>query len=296
MTTLVKVPLRLTLAGGGTDLPAHYRKYGGIVLSAAIDKWITVSISKYPGALDPPHPYLLASGWSDEYRSYIESDVPSGSGLGGSGALLVGCLHARHPETPLLELAMAAYNIERYSLDVQCGCQDHVVASLGGCVLIGINDSGRVFVNRTKLPKLADRLLLFHTAIVRSAKPVLKSQAANIASGTGEGYMRQVHDIGSRIIDDLKETGGANFGPLTNEHWLAKKATSPLVSTPDIDRWYEVAMENGAEGFKCCGAGGGGYVLVVCHPHTRRRVTEAMTLAGLVHTPFKFVQQGVHLL
>lgn len=310
ITVRVRVPLRICLAGGGTDLPAYFRQHGGFVVSATIDKYLLLTVEpgmRQPGAVgvsddgqlfdNRPHPYALAAGWPESARFGLTSDVPPGSGLGGSGALMVALLKARCPDLSPYELAMAAYNIERYALGQPCGYQDHVVAAYGGCVAMQIERDGRVSAGRAMLPVgFVNRLALFATDIHRDAGRVLGNQTVAILRETERmKRMQAIHRIGFATYDDLM-AGGRNFGVLCHEHWLAKTRTTGAISTSQIDQWYMLAREHGAEGGKCIGAGAGGYMLFVIDPAERERFVGVMEDSGLVHTPFQFVEHGAEVM
>lgn len=291
----VRVPLRITLAGGGTDLPEYCEENGATVVSATIDKYMTVTVrpgdrittkkrlDKETGCLVPndQHPYALAAGWTERDWIQIESDVPEGSGLGGSGALMVALVKARHPDISDHMLASAAFCFERLHLDKPVGWQDHYVAAFGGTCCFNYR-KGSMYVTRLHLPSnFIDQLVLFHTNITRDAGPILRSQAVQVGPA-----LSQIHDLANRILYNLR-IGGDCFGKYLHEGWLLKKQTSHATTTDQIDEWYDIAKQNGATGGKCCGAGGGGYMLFHC-PHNQQRLIDVMTSHGLTHTPFRF--------
>ena len=306
----VKVPLRLTLAGGGSDLPAHYRRHGGFVVSAAIDKYLTVEITprgRLGGMViddaghfrpSPPHPYATAAGWPKDTLVDIASDIPSGSGLGGSGALIVALLLARYPELDAnrAELAQAAYNLERYTLGKSCGLQDHWVAALG-TVALDVDRDATVTSYPTFLPDgFASRLVLLHTGLQHDASQVLARQAESVRSQhDAEKAMQVIERIGYEIWRDL-QTGGKRFGELTLAHWRAKRATEPSITTPQIDQWIEQGLALGAEGAKLCGAGAGGYLLFVVPPDRREVLVSEMVNKGLVEMPFRFTEDRAEII
>ena len=297
----VRTPLRICLAGGATDCPGYFRTHGGCCLSACIDKYLTVAVQPNNRMVlpnNPQHPYALAAGWTERDFVKITSDVPSGSGMGGSGALMVGLLKARWPELQGYELAQAAYNIERYTLGKPIGYQDAVVAAYGGCVLMEIDTEGRLRVQPFDLPcDFADRLLLMHTGIQRDAGAVLVQQARELSTRlVSHEAMRTIQRLGHDIYEDLFLNDGRRFGEFTRKHWEYKRATCEAVTTPQIDAWVELALTHGAEGIKNSGAGGGGYLLVVCQPADRLQLIDILTGAGLTHTPFRFVDSGVEVL
>lgn len=299
----VKVPFRLTIAGGGTDLPAHYRRHGGFVVTAAIDKYLTVEIE--PEICKPPatgrNPasllrYAVAAGWESGIFS-VTSDVPPGSGLGGSGALMVALLLARYPELDdnRAELATAAFNLERYGLGKACGLQDHWVAATGSIALNIGNDASVTRYNAFLPYDFQSRLALFRTGIQHDASQVLARQAEAIQSQhDAEKAMQVIDRIGHEIWRDLQK-GGHRFGELTLAHWRAKRATEPSISTHQIDRWIDEGLTLGAEGAKLCGAGAGGYLLFVIDPSRRETLARHLAAEGLEEMPFRFTHDAAEI-
>lgn len=301
--TIVKVraPLRLTLAGGGTDIPEHWRRNGGCVVSATIDKYLTVEVIPdiVPGCFTEDQGlrrYVGAAGWKGgAFECY--SDVPAGKGLGGSGALMVALLKARHPGLQPAELAAAAYNIERYTLNRPVGIQDQYIAAYGGARVFQISRFGDVHDTPLTLPAgFNDRLLLMDTGMTRQAAGVLADQAKSLCTKlvTREA-MEFIQNLGQIIYDDLVANEGRGYGRLTHDHWMFKKATSTAMSNPAIDAWYDLAREHGASGGKLVGAGGGGFLLLVVEPPDRNHLVEVLTEAGLVEMPFRFTDKGAEV-
>lgn len=295
----VRSPFRLCLAGGATDIGTYYRRHGGFLVSVTIDQWMTVTVEP-SNRLDttPPHPYAIAAGWSSRDLVTVESTVPPGSGLGGSGSLLVALLRARHPDLQASELAAAAYNIERYTLNVPTGIQDHHIAAYGGCLAMDIDTHGRVSTWPVKLPAdFENRLVLFATGIQRHAADVLKKQAAATATSlVCREAMEQIARLGHTIYKDLRDFAGRRFGELCDLHWQYKRATCPTITSPVIDAWYDLAREHGASGGKLIGAGGGGYLLFVVEPQDRYHLVETMTAAGLTQLPFRFTDERARII
>jgi D-glycero-alpha-D-manno-heptose-7-phosphate kinase len=286
-----ETPLRITLGGGGTDLPEFYEQHGGFVCSMAIDLKVRVE----PDSTGPiwATPEQLACNVVAR-GTRIESDVSVGSGLGGSGAIVVSMLRLKFPNESPRNIATAAYNIERYVLNRHTGWQDHFIAAYGGAKLLQCDKNGFVDVHELPIPAgFLDRLALFHTGITRQADCVLSKQAET--AKTDPKYLKIVKDIGISIADDLRRKGDL-FGLLTHRHWLAKKESCNAISTPQIDEWYEIAQKNGAIGGKCCGAGAGGYMLFVCKPDNREKLVCAMEESGLKHTKFAICEHGARVL
>jgi D-glycero-alpha-D-manno-heptose-7-phosphate kinase len=306
----VRTPLRLTLFGGGCDNPAYYRQYGCVLGCATIDRYITVMVRpgmRTPGRWDidaaghvrdkRPNPYAIAAGWTDRDEVTIESPVQAGSGLGGSGALMVALLKARWPELVGHELAEATFNLERYHLGEPCGRQDHAAAAFGGASLVLVNGDGGFAVQSIALPDgLESRLALFWTGLQRSAGKVLQSQVDAIqAKSDGLAAMREIDRIGRLTYNDILSNNGQRYGELTEAHWTAKKC-SGSTTTPEIDEWHRIGIEAGAGGGKVCGAGRGGYMLFVVEPDRRERLIGALTAAGLEYSPFRFTSDKAEII
>lgn len=301
-TITVKAPMRLPICGGGSDLPHRWRRDGGFLVTAAIDKYVTVTIEPdacSPKAADSPSVlhYATAAGIKDGLV-WVKSDIPPGSGLGGSSALMVALLRARHPELPVHELAMAAYHAERYGpLNQPVGYQDAFAAAFGGCIALEIDHVGRVATWPVTLPQdFHARLLLMATGIQRPAADVLRKQAAETCTKlVSREAMQQIAELGHVIYRDLRDNAGRRYGELTNLHFQYKRATTSAISNPVIDAWYDLAREHGAEGGKLIGAGGGGFFLFVVPPPARYHLVETMTAAGLTEMPFQFTDQGARI-
>lgn len=295
----VQAPCRLPICGGGHDLPEQWRKRPGFLVTAAINKYTTVTVG--PGEridIGRDFGYPLAAGWKATDYVRFESQVLPGSGLGGSSALMVALLRAKHPDLQAHELAMAAYHLERFFLGEPVGYQDGFAAAFGGCLAMEIDTHGRVNTWPVTLPPdFNDRLLLMATGIQRPAADVLNKQAEAICTKlVSREAMDQIARLGHNIYEDLRDNGGRNYGPLTDLHWQFKRATTGAVTNPAIDTWYDLARENGASGGKCTGAGGGGFLLFVVEPPDRQHLVETMTAAGLVETPFQFTNEGARII
>lgn len=298
--TTVRSPLRLPICGGGSDICTHWRRDGGFLLAATIDKYLTVKTQtvEYEWTELQQHPYATAAGFSKSDLIEIQSDVPPGSGLGSSSALMVALLRAKHPTLPPHELAMAAYDLERYHLGHPVGYQDGFAAAFGGCIALEIDTAGRVLTWTVDLPAdFRDRLVLMATGIQRSAADVLQKQARDISTKlVCREAMEEIANLGRAIYDDIRYNKGKRYGELTDSHWQVKKVTTDVITNPVIDAWYDLARKSGASGGKCIGAGGGGYMLFVIDPSDRERFIGVMEAAGMKYTPFQFVDHGVEVI
>lgn len=295
----VRSPFRIPICGGGSDLPEQWRQRGGFLVTATIDKFLTVTVQP-DNRLDtgPQNHYALAAGWGRHDLVTVESEIPEGSGLGGSGAFMVALLRTRHPALQPHELAMAAYHAERYTLGQPVGYQDAFAAAFGGCQALDIDTRGRVETRPVTLPPdFQDRLVLMATGIQRPAADVLRQQArATTTRLVCREAMEQIATLGHRIYEDLRDNAGRRYGELTDLHWQYKRATCPAVTSPVVDAWYDLAREHGASGGKLCGAGFGGHFLFVVEPADRYHLLETMTTAGLTELAFRFTDEGARII
>jgi D-glycero-alpha-D-manno-heptose-7-phosphate kinase len=322
---ITRSPLRITLGGGGTDLPSYYQQHGGFLIAAAIDKYVYVTVMRpfTPGIFlkysqlehvdkvdDVRHPIIReALAQTESGTPQIEittlADIPAGTGLGSSGsftAALVRALSAFHrrPMHPD-ELARIACDIEINRLKEPIGKQDQYIAAYGGVTCFTFHGDERVDVrplgvSRDILFQLEDHLLLFFTGYSRSAGTILADQQAKTISDD-QGMISNLHyvkDIGARSLKALESGQLTEFGELMDEHWRYKKARSAGMSNPTIDEWYELALKNGAIGGKLVGAGGGGFLMF--YATDARMLRAAMSKAGLDEVRFRFDFEGTKVL
>jgi D-glycero-alpha-D-manno-heptose-7-phosphate kinase len=324
---LSRAPLRITLGGGGTDLPSFYARHGGFILSAAIDKYIYICINR-PAAdalirlkysvyeetadiADIKHDLVRPALDLLELRSNIEivsmADVPAGTGLGSSSTYLVALLIALHDlkrdRIPQQALAEQAFHIEQELAGHAVGKQDHYLAAFGGLTCLDIEPDGRVHVSPLDIPvsaleELHSRMLLFFTDQSRGAETILRQQhdATERADATVVDSLRRTKEIGLRVRDALERGAVDEFGQLLHEHWETKKKRSSLISTGDVDRWYRTAREAGALGGKIVGAGGGGFLMVYTPGSAKTQVREALRAEGLREMPYAFDLEGAKIL
>jgi len=319
---ITKTPFRLTLGGGGTDLPSFYREHGGFVLAAGIDKHMYLSVNtpilddgirvQYSQTEVVRHvdevQHTLARealrffGISNGIEIVSVADIPSGTGLGSSSCYLVGLLNAIHtlsqsPSAPEI-LAEEACHIELERLHKPIGKQDQYMAAFGGLTKLEISKNGKVRATRLCLPRelmetLEHNILLFYTGEVRDSAKVLEQQNASAEKKT-DGVLTnlsQIKDIGIEICDDIIRGNLHRFGQLLDVHWEVKKRLSRGVSNPQIDSWYQLARRIGAIGGKISGAGGGGFLMLYCEQN-KARLREAMRRAGLRELNFRFEFEG----
>ena len=324
---LARAPMRITLGGGGTDLPSYYSKYGGFILSAAIDKYlyiyvnrpaadglIRVKYSRYEEVNHPDQvqhdlvrPALNLLGIKDNVEIVSMADVPAGTGLGSSSTYLVALLTAlyelKRERVPTQALAEFAFKIEKEMAGHPVGKQDHYLAAFGGITCLDIEPDGRVQVSPlnislTTAEDLHNRVLLFFTAISRSANNILQAQKQDTEKNdkTVTDSLHKTKEMGFRVKEALLKGDLETFGHILHEHWENKKRRSGAISNPNIDRWYDAARKAGALGGKVIGAGGGGFLMLYCPTRKKGAVRKAMASGGLKEMPFNFDFQGAKVL
>ncbi len=322
---ITRSPLRITLGGGGTDLPSYYREHGGFLISAAIDKYVYVTVMRpfVPGiflkysklehtsAVDEvQHPIIREAIRMLEFKTpQLEittlADIPAGTGLGSSGSFTTALLRALYAHRRRLiqphELAQLACEIEINRLNEPIGKQDQYIAAYGGVTCFEFNADESVTARPLRasmdtLYDLEDNLLLFFTGFARSAGSILKDQ--NTRTQQSDPQMMQnlhyVKELGLRSQQLLEAGKTAAFGELLHEHWEHKKRRSGGMSNPQIDEWYELGMQNGAIGGKLVGAGGGGFLMF--YAQDRARLRRTMVQAGLEEVRFRFDFEGTKVL
>ena len=300
---ITQTPLRVGLVGGGTDLPGYYREHGGRVLNAAIDKYVYVIVKQrfdddvyvnystkeiVSRVEDLQHELVREAMHMAGVRGGVEittlADIPSaGSGLGSSSSVTVGLLHAlfayQGRQVTAEELADRACAIEIDRCRKPIGKQDQYAAAFGGICDIHFGPGDRVFVDQLKLTssvrrQIQDELLLFYTGITRSADTILGEQTANISDRLPQ--LHQLRDLAGEAASGLR-TGDVNaLGAALNKSWQAKRALASGVSNSEIDEAVDASLAAGATGAKVTGAGGGGFLLVVCPLEGQRAVREKL--------------------
>ena len=317
-------PLRISLGGGGTDLPSYYQQHTGFLIAAAIDKYVYITlhdtfvtdlIVKYsklervPDASQLEHPIireamamLEISGQSMELTSM--ADIPAGTGLGSSGSFTTALLRALHAWKKNLvhpaELAEQACEIELNRLHEPIGKQDQYISAYGGITCFNFLPGGKVEAWPLKIADeticdLEDNLLLFFTGYSRSASAILKEQdsKSKVADASMIENLHFVKDLGFQSQRAL-ETGKLNeFARLMDVHWQRKKERSGGMSNAKINEWYDLAMGNGALGGKLIGAGGGGFLMF--YADNKSKLRHAMRGAGLKEVRFRFDFEGTKL-
>jgi D-glycero-alpha-D-manno-heptose-7-phosphate kinase len=318
---MTRTPLRISIGGGGTDLPSYYREFGGFVISAAITKYVYITINRsfLPGYFLKysevehaeemeaiRHPLLREAIRMHEVPAPLEivsvADVPAGTGLGSSGTFLVGLVHALHAykRQPVAAdmLAREAVIIEMERLNEPVGKQDQYIAAFGGLLCQQYLPNGEVLVTplrmtETAIRELRDSLMLFFVGYTRSASTLLADQKTR-SEVADAGMLESLHftkGLGHEIAAALEAGAVDRFGPLMHEHWLRKRSRSAGMSNGRIDDLYELARSRGgASGGKLVGAGGSGFLLF--QTNDRRRLRDTMTWAGLNEMDFRFDFDG----
>ena len=323
---ITRSPLRITLGGGGTDLPSYYESYGGFLIAAAIDRYVYITIHdtfqqefiiKYSrlervtsiSAIE--HPIIRESFRATEIEEAgsLEvtsmADIPAGTGLGSSGSFTTALLKALHAHKKNLihpqELAAQACDIEINRLGEPIGKQDQYIAAFGGLTCFEFAADGTVRAWPLRISEdsrydLEDNLLLFFTGYSRSASTVLKEQ--NDRSKTMDHDMLTnlhfVKELAKESQQALEAGELREFARLMNVHWQNKKKRSNNMSNQHINELYDFAMANGALGGKLIGAGGGGFLMFYTEDKTKLR--HAMRDQGLKEVRFKFDFEGTKLL
>ncbi|OGT57969.1 MAG: galactokinase [Gammaproteobacteria bacterium RIFCSPHIGHO2_12_FULL_43_28] len=314
---IVRSPLRISLGGGGTDLPSYYRDHSGFLIAAAIDKYVYITlhqtfidelIVKYSklervSSVDEvEHPIIREAlkhvGISAPHLEITSmADIPAGTGLGSSGSFTTAMLKALHTLKKNLvhprELAEEACHIELELLKEPIGKQDQYIAAYGGitCFRFLPNDQVEAWplkIDQETLYNLEDNLLLFFTGYSRSASAILKEQDSKSKEKNHDmiANLHFIKDLGLKSKDALEKGDLHEFADLMNVHWEHKKQRSSNMSNNKIDEWYALARKNGALGGKMIGAGGGGFLMFYTDDKVRLRHT--MREVGLQEVRFRF--------
>ncbi|HTR38426.1 MAG TPA: hypothetical protein VMH80_21095 [Bryobacteraceae bacterium] len=319
-----RTPLRISIGGGGTDLPSYYSRFGGFVISAAINKHIYVGLNEsFGGGYFLKYSALEQAATLDDIRHQLirevlrmhevppplevvsMADIPAGTGLGSSGAFTVGLLRAVHAlKRKYVDpgvVAEEACKIEIELLQQPVGKQDQYIAAFGGLACFEFAEDGQVNVSplnisNSTLYDLEEHLLMFFTGYSRNASSVLDDQ--KVRSELGDTAMLDnlhfTKQLGQCIKQALEAGNTRRFGELMHEHWLHKRKRSPGTSNNGINRWYDVGRDNGAIGGKLVGAGGGGFLLF--YAEDRDALRRAMNAEGLREVRFAFDHEGSKLL
>ncbi|MDD3179144.1 MAG: galactokinase [Opitutaceae bacterium] len=322
---ITRSPLRISLGGGGTDLPSYYQDYTGFLVAAAIDKYVYITlhqtfaqeiIVKYSklervAAVDQiEHPIIRESlklvGVTDPHLELTSmADIPAGTGLGSSGSFTTALLKALHAHQKNIisptELAEQACDIEINKLGEPIGKQDQYIAAIGGITAFTFHPNGRVEarpvrISQETLYNLEDNLLLFFTGYSRSASAILKDQNDRSKKNDAE-MLENMHftkELGYKSLTALEGGDLEGFARLMDLHWQRKKSRSKGMSNDRINEWYDFAMANGALGGKLIGAGGGGFLMF--YAGDKKRLRHAMIAKGLQEVRFRFDFLGTQVI
>lgn len=322
---ITRSPLRISLGGGGTDLPSYYQDHTGFLIAGAIDKYVYITlhdtfakelIIKYSKlerveSIDEvQHPIIReALKYIGITAPHLEitsmADIPAGTGLGSSSSFTTAMLKALHALKKNLvhpeELAEQACHIEMDRLQEPIGKQDQYIAAYGGLTCFRFLPSGKVEAWPLKIAtdtlySLEDNLLLFFTGYARSASAILKEQDTK-SQQKDQDMINNLHfikELGEKSKDALEKGDLHEFANLMNVHWQHKKQRSSGMSNTQIDDWYEIALKNGALGGKMIGAGGGGFLMFYAEDKVKLR--QAMRAAGLQEVRFRFDFSGTQVI
>jgi D-glycero-alpha-D-manno-heptose-7-phosphate kinase len=301
---ITQTPLRIGLLGGGTDLPGYYTEHGGRVLNCALDKYVYVivkqrfddeiyvnySVKEIVSRVDALNHELVReamrmTGVASGVEITTLADIPSaGSGLGSSSAVTVGLLHAlfayQGRQVSAEELAERACAIEIERCGKPIGKQDQYIAAFGGIRDIRFGPGDRVVPEELELPAaerraLQQQIMLFYTGITRSANPILAEQNANVEAS--RPHLDLLRDLAGFAVERLRNGDVDAIGPAVRESWEVKRKLASGISNGQIDDAVSRALDAGATGAKLTGAGGGGFLLVICPMERQRAVRQSLT-------------------
>ena len=288
-----KAPVRVSFAGGGTDIQDYCSRYGGCCLAASITRYCYASYGEVN-----PKPSLMekeiARYFGTEDRLKISSNLPPMSGLGGSASACVAGIKTVAPDLDRQKIAEAAYDIERRRMNVLGGYQDQIQAAFGGLLYMEFGEGMRARIERLEIPDgLEELLVLVYMGdrknpghdVIRDQLQRFNKTALDMTKEIANEMRRCIHN--RRLFRD--------FGKLMEEAWQMKKEFSPLVSNAKIDSFHDWAFKNGAIAFKLCGAGSGGYALLMEDPGMDGRLIQALATNNMKYEPVRFDKEGVSL-
>lgn len=331
---IVRSPVRISFAGGGTDLPAYYERFGGAVLSTAINKYFyTILCRRHDGRIQVISSDLrIFETWRDiatmdihgsgleiplavlkdvacdvSVDLFLSSEIPPGTGLGSSASVCVNILKTlttyQGNRLSKYDLAERAFYIARHKLGRHVGRQDEFAAAFGGLNFItfgtdGLTEVQPVEVDSELLRELQSKLMLFFTGSAHHSWTILQEQekATGSQSGPTLEALHEVRSLADRMLAALRSGDLSRFGSLLNEGWQAKKRVSGKISNPRIDHLYELARHNGAAGGKITGAGGGGFLLLYCESECQEAVRSALQTQGIQEMAFAFDNNGAQVI
>ncbi len=329
---LVRAPLRISLAGGGTDMEDYYGHYGGMVVSAAIDKYFYVFVSPndgegvhigssdyrcfyrwsgedkpiWDGDLRLPRAILHEFGVSQGLSIFLASEIPPGTGLGSSSTVAVALVKTfstlAGQRLEPVKIAETAYRIESEQLGSPCGRQDHYAPAFGGINAIFFQKEGvrvqPLALDAAARDQLRENLLLFFLGSSRSAADILQEQREGARSKNGRVVeaMHRLKEAAVETKEALERGDVQRLGHILHDSWEHKKRLAGGVTNSRIDEIYDRALSKGAVGGKVAGAGGGGFLILYCESAFRERVCAEMESLGLYRMDFQFDMGGAKVL
>jgi D-glycero-alpha-D-manno-heptose-7-phosphate kinase len=331
---IVRSPVRISFGGGGTDLPAYYEQFGGVVLSAAINKYFYTILGKRSDGrvqiissdlrvfeawedlsqfevrgnpLEIPLAVLKELNCKVDLDLFLASEIPPGTGLGSSASVCVNVIKTLttylHRPLSKHDLAEQAFHLARNVLGKNIGKQDEYAAAFGGVNYFTFEPGGAVRTDPIQvapdvLKELQDHLMLFFTGAAHNSWNILKEQEASTRQGSGTAIeaLHEVKALGAEMRDALVSEDLHRLGELLHLGWMAKRKVSAKISDSRIDSLYELAREHGALGGKITGAGGGGFLLVYCERQFKQSVRDALRARNLQEMTFNFDMQGAQVI
>lgn len=315
---ITKTPFRVSLCGGGSDLPSFYEKNGGCVISTTINKYMyitshpsfnkTNTVLKYSktesvNSIDEIEHPIFRECLRKENIEGLEissiADVPQGTGLGSSSAFTIGLIKNlkcyKREYTSDEELAQAACEMEIDILKNRIGKQDQYAAAYGGLNYYQFNKDGTVFVepvlmSKESFKKLEENLIMLYVGGEHSAAKILEQQSKNVTTGEKEKGQQRIVELTHKLKIELEKNNIDIVGEILHENWLIKKTLASGISNPKFDEWYDKALKNGATGGKILGAGGSGFFLFYVPKEKQEKFLKAMS--ELPEMKFKFDHQG----
>jgi D-glycero-alpha-D-manno-heptose-7-phosphate kinase len=318
-----RTPFRISFFGGGTDYPGWYRERGGAVVGCTFNKYCYISCRYLPPFFDHrlrvvyskiencqtveeiQHPSvrecLRYLGITRGVEIHHDGDLPARGGIGSSSAFTVGLLNALYAVKGQMvskhRLAKEGIYIEQDRLHEVVGSQDQVLTAYGGINHVLFHANGEIDVrpvclHRSGVEELNAHMMLFFTGVQRTASNLARSYTQNLLEREGE--LRAIAHMVDECLDILGRGDWAQFGRLLHEYWCLKRKLGKKVSNSLIDELYDEAMAAGALGGKLIGAGGGGYLFLVAHPHDHKRIRERLT--GLIHVPMRCEFSGSQII
>ena len=333
---IARAPVRISLAGGGTDLPAYYNQFGGLVINTTIDRYFyvflrpfhngealqiassdystfyrqdaaaTIEDAPLEGTLLLPRTILRHFGVEQGLSMFLASEIPPGTGLGSSSTVTVAIIKALSTalgqQLSKGDLAELACKIEIEEMGMPIGKQDQYAAAFGGLNEIEFTAQG-CRVTALSVPwetsqRLQENLMLFFTGHARNSADILKEQT-QASKKSSSGTVEALHRVKAMVADVRQSFVSGDltaFGELLHENWMQKKRFAPGVTNPLIDQSYETAQKLGAVGGKITGAGGGGFLMLYCEQPHQPAVTTALESLGLLRMDFRFDSTGARVL